>query len=554
MIFRGDAKRELWRCYLDASVISVAATANCSIIAAATVGRHLHLLNREGESVWTSPKRLDHEGWCVALSRNANVIAVGTAAKNPRGGSIYAFDFQGHQVLNYTVGAPVWGVDVSPDGGEIIAASWNNKVYRFARKGQRYSRIPTVTSTEADKGLYCIRFLPGTTDSVAAAYDHGLIVVGKDGQTKDVIPCNTGLYNLSVARDSNEIFAGGRDGIFINKDLSLDTHSFRSSSCVASRPLCGVSATPNGQMLFVGSFDGSAYLVDRAGKTLWSVETDGEVWSTACSTDATLVCLGSGDNSVRLYENFCSTSAYEEIEAVEMELSKGLGVDTAANLKLLVSLYMKYGLAKYGHEQMRHLSEGVQDSFPYDDAREELLNQVSRRDPDNQWSHFELGKLWKERSDFYQAAYHFQQAARSSELYSQAMNLSAEAFSGLQLKTATSSCFRRAREQHLNGDALRVLYNIGRSYEDGKQWREALSCYELLVSWDAKYRNTWERLQNVRAILGSGTVEIAPSLTDYTGLTTSLLGPDTPRDVDHMLQGVIAARTAEVLLQPGERR
>ncbi|MCK5613391.1 methyltransferase domain-containing protein, partial [Candidatus Pacearchaeota archaeon] len=41
---------------------------------------------------------------------------------------------------------------------------------------------------------------------------------------------------------------------------------------------------------------------------------------------------------------------------------------------------------------------------------------------------------------------------------------------------------------------------------------------------------------------------------DYTGITISLLGPDAPRDIDKILAGVLKARTAEVLIRPGERQ
>lgn len=551
MIFRSDVKRELWRSSLGASVISVATTPNCSMIAATTVGRELYLLNREGEQVWNSPKRLDHEGWAVAIARDATVIAVGTADKNPGAGSIYAFDSQGHQLLNHPVGAPVWGVDLSANGDSLVASSWDNAQYRFARNGQRYQRTPITTLLEASKGLYGIRLNPNGNDSVIAAYDIGLIIVDKNGEVKQTTSFEMGLYNLAIASGSNEIFAGCRDGRFLAQSLISDIHHL--SNFVASRPLCGISVTQDGNMLFAGSFDGRAYFVDRTGKVLWSVETDGEVWSTACSSDGSLVCLGSGDHTVRLFENMCNTAAHQEIEAVEQDLSTTPEANAAKQLNFLVSLYLKYGLVEYGYRRIQQLSEASQHPVAYEEAGEQMLEQAILQDPDQRWIHFELGKLRKEENDYYRAAYHFQQAARDPKFYSQAMNLSAEAFARLELKTATSSCFRRAREQHLNSDAMRVLYNLGRSYEDSKKWMEALSCYELLVSWDAKYRNTWERLQSVKSILGTRTIEVQPLKVDYTGLTTSLLGPDTPRDVDAQLHGVIAARTAEVLLQPGER-
>jgi SAM-dependent methyltransferase len=133
------------------------------------------------------------------------------------------------------------------------------------------------------------------------------------------------------------------------------------------------------------------------------------------------------------------------------------------------------------------------------------------------------------------------------------MTRCAESFTAKQLPTATAACYRRAREQQIDSDAKRVLYNLARSYEDTKQWHDAISHFQLLSSWDISYRNAWERLEHLTSIYGAIHAEDTPRRADYTGLTISLLGPNAPRDVDDALKDVLRARTAEVLIQQGER-
>jgi WD40 repeat protein len=82
-------------------------------------------------------------------------------------------------------------------------------------------------------------------------------------------------------------------------------------------PLCGVAASRRADLLVCGSFDGWVYLVNENGLPLGRIETDGEVWSVACSDDAALICLGSGDHTVRLIDNWCSVAPIREVNSFE---------------------------------------------------------------------------------------------------------------------------------------------------------------------------------------------------------------------------------------------
>jgi len=82
----------IWDHECDGSIISVAATSNCSTISVATVGRSLYLFDGDGKPLWKMPYKTDNEAWATAISEDAQYVAVGTANKNPADGSIFVLD------------------------------------------------------------------------------------------------------------------------------------------------------------------------------------------------------------------------------------------------------------------------------------------------------------------------------------------------------------------------------------------------------------------------------------------------------------------------------
>ncbi len=96
-----------------------------------------------------------------------------------------------------------------------------------------------------------------------------------------------------------------------------------------------------------------------------------------------------------------------------------------------------------------------------------------------------------------------------------------------------------------------IIY--ARSYEDTGNIVEAKKHLEVLLTWDPSYRDVFGRLARLqrheRGRYGQ------PHDTDYTGLTVSLLGPDTPRanEVAPELINIVKAREKELHVAPGER-
>ena len=109
-------------------------------------------------------------------------------------------------------------------------------------------------------------------------------------------------------------------------------------------------------------------------------------------------------------------------------------------------------------------------------------------------AHFDLACLLMADLKYMDAVRHFQVAANGAALRSVALRRAAECFAECGMPTATTSAFRQAREQHLDSDSRQILFNLARSYEDQGKWCEACGVYELLVSWDASFRNAFDKL------------------------------------------------------------
>lgn len=551
MLIRKSCLTERWCFTADNSVISVACTPNCSFIAAATVGRCLYLIDSDGKEIWQkSGDELDHEAWSVAIAADASVIAVGTACKNPADGTVYIYNDKGHQVFSKTFGAPIWSLSFSPSGDVLVVSAWNGCAYKFVRIRDGYTQEATYKSG-SDKGLYGIALSRDGSRTLVCAYDDAVLELDPFFKLVRRFPSNTGLYNIAISNDSNDVVAGTRDGTIAHIHRNEISHKKIGD---ISRPICGVAISQRGSAFVCGSFDGKAYLVSEAGRPVAKFETNGEVWSVACSDDIAQLCVASGDHTIRLIDNACNVAALEEIMACEQAISNKSG-DIENAINRLVRLYREYGLYEYGFDRLSEFQQ--QNDYPnhFQKPIEELLATALTANSHNYWAHFQLGTHHQKQKHHDRAIDHFQKASVHPDYTSKALSLCADSFRAKRLPAATSACYRRAREQQgIGNDAKHVLFNLGRSYEDTKQWAQAISHYQLLASWDISYRNTWQRLESLLSIYGATDHQGTQDREDYTGLTISLLGPDAPRDVDTILNRVLQARTAEVLIKPGERQ
>lgn len=554
MLQRGACLTERWHFRCDDAVISVAATANCSMIAATTVGQSLYLLNSEGSEIWKQDS-LDNEGWSTAISADGTAIAVGTACKNPANGTVYVYNSQGHQILAEKLGSPVWSLSFSHDGMTLAASCWDGKAYKFVKEGSAYRVMATFDSHSAS-GLYGIKLAKDGQTGYLCAYDSAIIELDEVWHESKRYACPHGAYNVDLAERGQLVVAGLRQGALLSIDLKRQiSRELKVSGC--GRPICGVSVSNDGELVVCGSFDGWIYLVNRTGIPLGKLETSGEVWSVTSSDDAARICVASGDHIVRFLENCCSIAPNQEIYLLELAASTSMAPEIELELERLISLYSQYGVYEYGYTRLQAMKDqkGLEASKVFERACVRLLKNAVAFSDSNHWAHYELGIIAQSEKRHRDAISHFQYAAHDSGYTSKAMIQCAASFSVNELPTATAACYRRAREQQMDSDTKRVLYSLGSSYEESKQWDGAIGHFQLLASWDINYRDIWDRLEklvSVSRMPSRHPVEQAGS--DFTSLTIGLIGPNAPKnDIADELKNVLRARTAEVLVQSSER-
>lgn len=97
--------------------------------------------------------------------------------------------------------------------------------------------------------------------------------------------------------------------------------------------------------------------------------------------------------------------------------------------------------------------------------------------------------------------------------------------------------------------SMNILYNLARSYEDSENWEEAAILYEVLISWDIHFRNSWERLLDIQKERSKD------SAVDYTGVTVSLLGVDSPRqyNISGKLGHITKSRAKELSIDEKQK-
>jgi len=540
----------LWEFNSDGSVISVAATPNFSTICAATVGKSVYLIDGSGKPLWDKPCSVDEEAWATAISEDGQYIAVGTASKSPADGTLYVVTRDGRPFWSHRIGTPVWSVSLSNDGEMLAASTWGgNNFYLFRRQGSSYSLIK-CGRIPGEQGLYGIDLARDGKGCVVASYDSGLFWLNATGETINSFVLEDGCYNVALAQGTNIVYAGTRAGAFLVANPH-DTMTPSRSLRISQRPICGIATCDNGLLVACGSFDGRVLLSNDRGDVLWDYQTKGEIWTTAMSANGAIICAGGGDHKVRVFQNLCHATAYQEIQAVEHSVFTSCDPNLEA-LNVLVGLYLKYKLSSYGHSKLAQLAKNNCGSHVLKEAMGRFLTAAAASRSSNSNSHLQLAELLVEEKKYLEAIRRFQLAAEDPMLRSSAQRQAAECFTELHLNTAATSAWRQSREQHLDGNAQLVLFMLARSYEDCGEWQQAAKIYEMIISWDAHYRNSWEKLDLALKMQSGSPLNPEYVAKDYTGVTTSLLGPDAPRDVDESLKSILAGRSQEVSIELGD--
>jgi SAM-dependent methyltransferase len=198
--------------------------------------------------------------------------------------------------------------------------------------------------------------------------------------------------------------------------------------------------------------------------------------------------------------------------------------------------------------------EDVVDDTSMYTGSSKILETVIDKEVADYRAQFLLAQLYESRREHWRAAVSFSIAAKDANLRQRAFVSAARCFAKANHNSAAWSCLRRAKEQSLHEEDLRVLYNLARSLEDVGNLASARLYYDILLTWEPRYRDVARRAQSIDE---GQTESDAGRLgeVDYTGLTVNLLGSDAPRfnQVDPSLHRVMQARARELHVSDSER-
>lgn len=518
-------------------VISVALAPDGDLIAAAALDRRLHVSDSQGRLRWRS-EPLDGDGWCVAVGREASLIAVGTARLNPSGGSVRVFDRDGRLQAYRTFSAPVWGVDIADDGVSVGVATWGNEVHLL--RLEPGGLVPAAEPFRGEgSGFYGIRHIAATGQWGVAAFGHGIYLLDEAARLERLHPLPAGMYNVAVIRSGAALLVGLDDGSVQRIDLPTG----KTTSCkVSTRPVCGVAGTPGGELLFLGSFDGRAYLCDDLGQPFWTYSLDGEVWSTTLSADGRTAVVGAGDGTVHILNNAVTVRSVGELRAAD-----DAALDDEPDperLRRLLADYARLRVMEYGCSSIVARARGAE---PTQAARiervvaEALTDYVSSTTDEHRCEML-LGGIQERLRDLPAAIGWYQHAAREPELTVRARAAASRCFEQLGHRLAAQASLLHGSDRRSGRLGLMTLYNLGRTYEAAGDLAEASDLYEQIVATDIGYRDVLARLTRCAPTLPQvpeDTRELAEVRLGWTGSAVA-----SPEAAEPSLWPVLSARSA----------
>lgn len=545
----GSPYTKVWSRELGSAIICVAATPNASFVAAACIDQSASLFSGEGELCWR--RTVTGEAWAVAISADGSSVAVGTASKHPAAGTVVVFDDAGEERWRLSLDAPVWSVALSDDGGRLVVGCWDNFVYLFEAAHGQYKEVSRVKL--GDAGVYGTSISADGRQILAAAYDRSITLFDHTMTATVTHACATGTYHTALSRDGAWGVVGLRDGRAMI--LRPQRQEPRYTELLSQRAICGAAVSSHGTAAF-GSFDGRTYVTNADGRLMWSLYTEGEVWATALSSDASLLVVGSGDGILRTVRSHANDAAIQELMSLEARVERVEGTAALACVETAVAAFRKYGLVDYALRRLVDWAPRIGGEASNSVALR-LLREDTAIFPLHRRSHFQLASIYEAQQDWRHAALYYTRAGQADHLRLQSLTKAGEAFARAGLDAAAKSSFRRAREQQITEDARRTLYSLARAYEDSGRLADAQKYYEVVYTFNPDYRDVYTRLERLTMHSTAPTSKAPAAGIDwYDSLLLGLLGPDVPRilDVDHSLRPILRARSKELAVTAEERK
>ena len=278
-----DAKEPEWNYTADASINSVAISADGEYIVAGSDDSKVYFFDKDNNTPLWSYTAGDGV-FSVAISSDGETIVAGSIDNN-----VYLFSKDGTLLWSYGTGNRVWSVAIAENGETIVAGSWDNKVYLFDKD----SSTPLWSYTTGNWVL-----------SVDISADGEMIAVGSDKVYLFDRNSSTPRWSYSTgdtvrAVALSEDFFGQQRYHLAAGDWNGKVYLFHNNNSVplwnhtTGDSIYSVAITDDSGYVAVGSKDYSVYLLDGDGTSLWSYATGGTVLSLDFSVDGEELAVGS---------------------------------------------------------------------------------------------------------------------------------------------------------------------------------------------------------------------------------------------------------------------
>ena len=301
--FDKDNNTPLWSYTAGDGVFSVAISSDGETIVAGSIDNNVYLFSKDGTLLWSYGT--GNRVWSVAIAENGETIVAGSWDNK-----VYLFDKDSSTPLwSYTTGNWVLSVDISADG-EMIAAG-SDKVYLFDRNSSTprwsYSTGDTVRAVALSEDFF------GQQRYHLAAGDwNGKVYLFHNNNSVPLWNHTTGdsIYSVAITDDSGYVAVGSKDySVYLLDGDGTSLWSYATGGTVLS-----LDFSVDGEELAVGS--DKVYLFDKdSGTPLWGYTTGNSVKSVGISADGEDIISGSGDKEIYLFDKDVPPTA--QIDSIE---------------------------------------------------------------------------------------------------------------------------------------------------------------------------------------------------------------------------------------------
>lgn len=331
-------RRIRWDFTAENSILSIAASADNSLIAMGARDNRLYVFDIEGNLLWQYEARNSMAG--VDVSDDGSLIA--TASQDR-----YVRLFSGDGDLLWEFRGPRGFIDCAITGdGEYIAA-----ISYEARELTLLTRDGTELWTKnLVMPLYCVDIY-GSGENVRPVVGTGdsqIRVLNKNGDQLLAVQLDGYVRDVAVTRNGARIAAALEHGTlaYVNGATGKILWQYDARRPKAEDRMRGVGMSADGTVIMAGVSYGDVFIFDSEGNVLQSADvSDDPIEAIFVSQDGSLLSYGGQDNLLRIIDR----AHFEELVLGEQRLQRNIIIGVVVGLAVLVGVFaLLFSLTEWG--------------------------------------------------------------------------------------------------------------------------------------------------------------------------------------------------------------